>query len=115
MVRGKQAKEYVTKSRRRLERQRQARRVERRQKAAVKLQCCARIYIARRKARRRRELRDEEERERREFEELEQSLEGLHEDFMNELLVIRAQKGARSMLARRYKKHTLVQLSVCGF
>jgi hypothetical protein len=101
-VRGKQAKEYVARSRKRLERQRQVRRVEKRQKAALKIQCRARVYLARRKARRKREIKEEEERERREFEDLELSLEGLHEDFMNELLVIRAQKGARSMLAKKY-------------
>lgn len=101
VVRGKQAKNYVERSRKRLERQRQARRIERRQKAALKIQCRARIYLAKRKARKKRELKEEEERERKEFEDLEASLEGLHEDFMKELLVIRAQKGARSMIARK--------------
>jgi hypothetical protein len=110
-VRGKQAKEYVARSRKRLERQRQVRRVEKRQKAALKIQCRARVYLARRKARRKREIKEEEERERREFEDLELSLEGLHEDFMNELLVIRAQKGARSMLAKKYVRCSRVVLS----
>jgi hypothetical protein len=101
VIRGKQAKEYVARSRKRLERQRQARRVDRRQKASVKIQGRARIYLARKKANKKRQLREEEERERREFEDLELSLEGLHEDFMKELLVIRTQKGVRSMLAKK--------------
>ncbi len=101
IVRGKQAKEYVARSRKRLERQRQARRVDRRQKAALKMQCRARIYLARKKIKHRRKLREDDERERREFEDLELSLEGLHEDFMKELLVIRTQKGVRSMLAKK--------------
>jgi hypothetical protein len=101
VVRGKQAKEYIARSRKRLERQRQARRVEKRQKAAVRIQGRARIYLARKKANKKRQLKEEEERERREFEDLELSLEGLHEDFMKELLVIRTQKGVRSMLAKK--------------
>lgn len=101
VVRGKQAKEYVERSRKRLVRQRQARRIDQRHKAAIKIQCRVRCRQARAKANKRRQIREDEERERREFEELELSLEGLHEDFMKELLVIRAQKGARSMLARK--------------
>lgn len=111
VVRGKQAKEYVERSRKRLVRQRQARRIEQRHKAAIRIQCRVRCNLARARARKRRELKEEEERERREFEELELSLEGLHEDFMKELLVIRAQKGARSMLARKY----VVFLLLCYF
>jgi len=100
VIRGKQAKDYVEKSRRRLVRQRNARRVEKRQKMALKIQCRVRQRQAAHKAQTRRQLKADEERERREFEELELSLEGLHEDFMTELLVIRAQKGVRSMLAK---------------
>ena len=64
------------------------------------IQCRVRQRQAVHKAQTRRQLKADEERERREFEELELSLEGLHEDFMTELLVIRAQKGVRSMLAK---------------
>ena len=39
VIRGKQAKDYVEKSRRRLVRQRNARRVEKRQKMALKVRC----------------------------------------------------------------------------
>ena len=101
IVRGKQAKDYVERSRKRLVRQRQARKIDRRHKAAIRIQSRARILVAKAKAAKRRAVREEEERERREFEVLEQSLEGLHEDFMLELMVIRAQKGARSMLAKK--------------
>ena len=100
MVRGKQAKEYVARSRKRLVRQRQQRRLDRRHKAALRIQCMARIRRARVRVNKKRELRDAAEKERLEFEELEQSLEGLHEDFMVELMAIRAQKGARYMLAK---------------
>ena len=101
LVRGKQAKEYVEKSRKRLVRQRQARRIEKRHKSALKVQCRVRQNIARLRAQQRRQIKADEERERREFDELEQSLEGLHEDFMTELLVIRAQTGIRGMIAKK--------------
>lgn len=101
IIRGKQAKVYVEKSRRRLVRQRQARRIEKRNKSALKIQCRVRANQARAKAQARRQIKADEEKERLEFEELELSLEGLHEDFMTELLVIRAQKGVRSMIAKK--------------
>jgi hypothetical protein len=43
----------------------------------------------------------ERERERRELEELERMIEGIHGEFMKELLVIRAQTGIRGKLARK--------------
>jgi hypothetical protein len=101
VVRGRQAKQYVEKSRKRLIRQRQARKIERRQKASLKIQCCARQRFARKKAAHRRQMKLDEENERREFEELELSLEGLHVGFMHDLMVIRAQTGARGMLAKK--------------
>jgi hypothetical protein len=44
---------------------------------------------------------EERLREQKEFEELEASLKGMHEQFINELYHIRAQTGARALLAKK--------------
>jgi hypothetical protein len=81
-------------------RQRNARFKERKIKAVIRIQSLLRMRLGFLRVRRQRLLKQERERERVELEELEASLEGLHEDFMHELLVIRAQNGVRAMLAK---------------
>jgi len=100
IVRGQQAKQYVRRNRKKLLRVKAVRKMEKRNQMALVIQCCVRVYRARQRTQKQRQLREEAERERREFEELELSLEGLHEDFMKELLHIRAQRGARALLAK---------------
>lgn len=99
-VRGKQAKRTYKYTYKRLVRQRNQRLKERRLKAVIRIQSLFRMRLGRLKVHKQRQLVVEREKEARELEVLEESLVGLHEDFMQELLVIRAQNGVRGMLAK---------------
>ena len=101
LIRKKLTIEYVKKSRKRLERQRQIRKIDKRKKAAIIIQCIIRIYLAYKKYKLKKFQKEENERELREYEDLELSIKDCHEEFMNELLIIRAQKGVRFMIARK--------------
>lgn len=100
LVRGKQAKTTYKHTYKRLVRQRNQRMKDKRLKAVIKIQSLFRMRLGRLKVQKQRQIALEREKEQREFEELENSLAGLHEDFMKELLVIRAQNGIRGMLAK---------------
>lgn len=99
-VRGKQAKRTYKYTYKRLVRQRNQRLKERRLKAVIRIQSLFRMRLGRLKVQKQRQLVVEREKDARELEVLEESLVGLHEDFMQELLVIRAQNGVRGMLAK---------------
>jgi hypothetical protein len=83
-----------------LVRQRAMRIRARREKAALRIQCAYRIHRARQRVARQRTLFAERARELAELRALEESLEGLHGEWMQELLVIRAQTGFRGHKAR---------------
>ena len=74
---------------------------ERRLKACIRIQCFFRRVLARRAVGRRRKAKEAELNEQREWEELERSLDGLHGEFMLELMAIRLETGARGMVARK--------------
>ncbi len=101
LVRGKQQKSTFKHTHKRLVRQRNQRIKERKHKATVKIQSIFRMRLGRIRVNKQRLLAAEREREKRELDVLEASLEGLHEDFMMELMVIRAQNGIRGMLAKK--------------
>lgn len=93
-------KRRYKKSYKSLQRQRAIRVRAKRINAALIVQCAFRCYRARMRVVKQRLLFAERERERREVELLEKSIDGIHDHFMTELLVIRAQTGVRGMLAR---------------
>ena len=74
---------------------------ERRLKACIRIQCFFRKVLARRAVGRRRKAKEAELNEQREWEELERSLDGLHGEFMLQLMAIRMETGARGMVARK--------------
>ena len=101
IVRRRQATAFVKRSYKKLARMRQFRNMDKRNKAAITIQCMIRCHKARNRVRKQREILDKKNREDREYEELENSLAGLHEEFIQELYHIRAQKGARALLAKK--------------
>lgn len=101
-VRGIQQRKRYKKNYRLLVRQRELRIRAKRLNAAITIQCAYRCLRARRRIVKQRKVVEEREREKRELQELEDSIQGLHERWMHELMAIRAQTGVRGMLARRY-------------
>ena len=81
---------------------RNLRMIEKRNKAAIIIQCMIRSHKAYNRVRKQRDILEKKLREDREFDEIENSLAGLHEEFIQELYHIRAQKGARALLAKKY-------------
>ena len=65
------------------------------------MQCMYRKWKAKALVEKRRAEKEAIEAERREWEAIEESLVGLHEDFMTELMVLRCQTAGRGMLAKR--------------
>lgn len=102
VARGYVKRRFIRKHRRRLVRERNAREKERRLRAAVRIQCFFRKTLARWAVRKRRQWVEEQRKEQREWDELEKSLEGLHGDFLLELMAIRLETGARGLLSRKY-------------
>jgi hypothetical protein len=102
LVRGKQQRKRYKKNYRLLVRQREVRIRNRRLKAALMIQCAFRCHRAKKRVLKQRRLVEEREKERKELQELEDSIHGLHERWMQELMAIRAQTGVRGLLARRY-------------
>lgn len=101
-ARCRMARKKYKKSYRSLVRQRALRIRAKREKAALIIECSFRCFRARKRVRNQRVLVADREKERRELKALEDSLEGLHGQWMQELLVIRAQTGMRGHLARMY-------------
>lgn len=102
LARGRQQRKRFKKNYRLLVRQRELRIRAKRLKAAITIQCSYRCVRARRRVIKQRKIVEERDREKRELQELEDSIQGLHERWMHELMAIRAQTGVRGMLARRY-------------
>lgn len=101
LIRGFLGKRRYKKGFKSLQRQRAIRVRAKRMNAALIIQCAFRCYRARMRVVKQRMLYAEREHERRELDALEKSIEGLHDAFMTELLVIRAQTGIRGKLARQ--------------
>eukprot|EP00981_Chlorochromonas_danica_P009812 scaffold2831_cov249-Ochromonas_danica.AAC.13 len=93
-------KRRYKKSYKSLQRQRALLQHAKRLAAVLVIQCTFRCYHARQRVIQQRAILAEKEQERREIEELEQMIDGLHESFMTELMVIRAQTAIRGRLAR---------------
>lgn len=100
IARGRQTKAYFKRNYRRLVRQRNLRIKEKRERMAVKVQSLFRMNHGKKATQKKRWQKAQQDREAAEYEEVERSLDGLHEDWMTELMVIRAQTGARAMLAK---------------
>lgn len=93
---------WFRKSLKKLTRQRNARIKERRRKASILIQTVLfRGVMAKIRVRKQRWLRDEAEKERIEYELIESSLDGMHDEWLVELAAIRLETGARGMLARK--------------
>ena len=99
-VRGKLVREQFARNYKRLVRERKARAYQRCVKAATNIQCMFRKWKANTVVMQRRQERAAIEAERREWEIIEESLVGLHDDFMDELMVLRFQTAGRCMLAK---------------
>jgi hypothetical protein len=101
-MRGVLQRRRYKKSYRSLVRQRALRIRAKKEKAAVVIQCAYRCYRAKKRVAQQRIVFGEKVKEREEMAALEKSIEGMHEDWMQQLLAIRAQTGIRGMLARKY-------------
>lgn len=99
-VRGKLVRKQFKRNYKRLVRERKARTYQRCVKAATRIQCLFRKWKAKALVEKRRAEKEAIEAERREWEAIEESLVGLHEDFMTELMVLRCQTAGRGMLAK---------------
>jgi uncharacterized protein YyaL (SSP411 family) len=98
----KQRAKWFKKSRKKLIRQRNARIKERKDNAATKIQAVIfRATAAKMKVAKQRKLVKDAEEERLEFEFIEQSLDGLHGDWLTELCAIKLETGARGLIARK--------------
>lgn len=100
LMRGVLQRRRYKKSYRSLLRQRALRIRAKKEKAALVVQCAYRCYRAKKRVAQQRILYGEKVKERQEMAELERSIAGMHEDWMQQLLVIRAQTGIRGLLAR---------------
>lgn len=89
------------KSYRSLVRQREIRKREKRIKACIIIQCIFRIHLAKKVVAQKRSEYKERQTFLREMEELEKSLVGIHDEFLHDLNVIKAQTGIRAYLAKR--------------
>ena len=101
IVLGRKARLYMKRNYKKLVRMRAIRIREKRHQSALILQCMVRSHRAWCIVKKKRLLIEERLREQKEFEELEASLKGMHEQFIHELYHIRAQTGARAMLAKK--------------
>lgn len=112
MARGRRARLFMKRNNKKLVRMRALRIREKRQQSALVIQCMVRCHKAWMIVKKKRQVVDDRLREQREFEELEASLQGLHEEFIHELYHIRAQTGARALLAKKYVQLFLILLMV---
>lgn len=101
LMRGVLQRRRYKKSHRSLLRQRALRIRAKKEKAALVIQCVYRCYRAKKRVAQQRILVGEKVKEREEMAALEKSIAGMHEDWMQQLLVIRAQTGIRGLLARK--------------
>lgn len=101
LMRGALQRRRYKKSHRSLLRQRAIRIRAKKEKAALIIQCAFRCHRARKRVEKQRMIVGERVRERLEMEALEKSIVGFHEEWMQQLLIIRAQTGIRGMLARK--------------
>lgn len=75
---------------------------EKRHQAATKIQCMARSRLAYKRTLKQRQLVAARLKQQLEEDELELNIDKMHEAFMKDLLVIRTQKAARTMIAKKY-------------
>ena len=74
---------------------------EKRHQAATKIQCLARSRMAYKRTLKQRQLVAARLKHQLDEEELEANIDQMHEEFMKDLMVIRTQKVARTMIARK--------------
>ena len=100
-ARGKIVRKEFKRSYKRLMRERKARSYQRAVRAATRIQGLFRMRQARKFVEKKKAERETYRTEQREWETIEQSLAGLHDDFMKELMVLRCQTAGRGMLAKK--------------
>jgi len=101
LVRGRIQRKRYKKSYRTLVKQRELRIRAKRLSAVITIQCIYRIHLAKKRMIKQRAIVMEQRQEKAELMELEKSILGYHQSWMQELLAIRAQTGIRGMLARK--------------
>lgn len=104
LVRGVQGRCKVRKIHKRLVRNREKVVKRKRETAALRIQAVARRLLAKKTVRIRQKEWEEREAKRKQLEELDTKLDGLHENHLNDLLVLRVQQGVRGNQARKHRQ-----------